>query len=95
MKIVVTFLEPRLVEKIRLRVGGEATRIEVRIPVDESEEPLSYMQELNTQADPRWTEIDFHQELLVESVEVLVKNLNNEEPAHVHLWELQFLPKRP
>jgi len=95
MKIVVTFFEPRPVEKIRLRVGGEATRIEVRISVDEIEEPLFFMQELDAEADPRWTEIDIQKELLVETVEVMVKNLNNEEPAHVHLWELQFLPSQP
>ncbi len=95
MKIVVTFSEPRPVEKIKLRVGGDATRIDVRIWVGGSEEPLSFMQELDSEADPRWTEIDLQKELLVKTLEVRVKNLNNEEPAHVHLWELQFLPDQP
>jgi len=56
---------------------------------------LSFMQELDSEADPRWIEIDLQKELLVETLEVQVKNLNNEEPAHVHLWELQFLPDQP
>jgi len=28
-------------------------------------------------------------------VDVRVTNLNNAEPAHVHLWELQFYPLNP
>ena len=94
LRIVVTFKQPRPVEKIVLRVGGEATKIEVLARVDGENDPIKLEQELEAVADPRFTELELPEMVLIKSVEVRVYNMNNSEPAHVHLWELQFHPLR-
>ncbi|HSM24263.1 MAG TPA: hypothetical protein VK856_05315, partial [Anaerolineaceae bacterium] len=70
------------------------TRIEVVAQVDGEEDPLELLQELEAEADPRFTELILPEKVVVKTVEVRVYNLNNDEPAHVHLWELQFHPMR-
>jgi hypothetical protein len=94
LRIIVTFQQARPVEKIVLRVGGEATKIEVVARVDGEEALVKLVQELESAADPRFTELILPAKVAVKTVEVRVYNLNNAEPAHVHLWELQFLPMR-
>ena len=95
LKIVIQFDQPRAIETIRLRVGGEATRIEVDVWEVGNENAIELKQELKAEADPRYAEIHLNEKLMVAEVEVRVTNLNNQEPAHVHLWEVQFLPARP
>jgi len=90
--MIVRFSNPRLVEKILLRVGGEATLVEVDGWGSEQEEPVLLSMEVEEASDPRFIELVLPQSMKIDWVDVRVKNLNNEEPAHVHLWELQFFP---
>ncbi|MDO9088197.1 MAG: glycosyltransferase family 39 protein [Anaerolineaceae bacterium] len=92
LRMIVRFSNPRLVEKILLRVGGEATLVEVEGWGSEQEEPFSLSMQVEEASDPRFIELVLSQSMKIEWVDVRVKNLNNEEPAHVHLWELQFYP---
>lgn len=94
LRIVVTFKHPRPIEKIVLRVGGEATKIKVLARVDGENLPIKLEQELAAVADPRFTELELPKMVSIQSLEVRVYNMNNSEPAHVHLWELQFHPLR-
>jgi hypothetical protein len=92
LRMIVRFSNPRLVEKILLRVGGEATLVEVDGWGSEQEEPVLLSMEVEEASDPRFIELVLPQSMKIDWVDVRVKNLNNEEPAHVHLWELQFFP---
>ena len=47
---------------------------------------------LSEASEPRFVELELPEITSVAWVDVRVKNLNNAEPAHVHLWELQFVP---
>jgi hypothetical protein len=47
---------------------------------------------LNEASEPRFVELALPESISVAWVDVRVTNLNNAEPAHVHLWELQFVP---
>ncbi|HSM24710.1 MAG TPA: glycosyltransferase family 39 protein, partial [Anaerolineaceae bacterium] len=70
LRMIITFKQPRPVEKIVLRVGGEATRIEVVAQVDGEEDPLELLQELEAEADPRFTELILPEKVVVKTVEV-------------------------
>ncbi len=94
LRIVIEFAQPRPIEEIRFRVGGEATRIEADLMVTGNQIGLSFSQELEEEANPRYAIMVLGEQYMIDRVEVRVSNLNNDEPAHVHLWEIQFLPDR-
>jgi hypothetical protein len=91
-QVIVRFHEPRLVSQLLLKVGGEPTRVEVQIWADEAQIPIILELEVKEASDPRFMELDLPETTAVDWAEVRVFNLNNTEPAHVHLWELQFSP---
>lgn len=93
LRLVIRFKEPRRLEYLELRVGGEPTRVEVDLqPVKgKGTETLSVL--LEAVADPRFVSLPVpNPETLVAALEVRVFNLNHEGPAHVQLWELRFFP---
>ncbi|PKO04119.1 MAG: hypothetical protein CVU41_18630 [Chloroflexi bacterium HGW-Chloroflexi-3] len=91
-QVIVRFLQPRQVSRINLRVGGEPTKIEIEVWPDGADEPIPMVMNLNEASKPRFVELALPEMISVEWVDVRVTNLNNAEPAHVHLWELQFYP---
>ncbi len=92
MQLIVRFSEPRMVSQLLLRVGGEPTRVEAKIWADGAEVPIILEVEVPEASEPRFVEVDLPETSAVDWAEVRVFNLNNAEPAHVHLWELQFYP---
>jgi hypothetical protein len=92
MRLIIHFHEPHLVSQLFLQVGGEPTRVEAQIWADEADAPILLEVEVKGAADPRFVELDLPETTRVDWAEVRVFNLNNTEPAHVHLWELQFIP---
>lgn len=91
-RIIVHFSEPMPMEQLILKIGGEATRIEADIWQADAMEPIQLTHEVPESADPRFTKLDLPSLTDVAWLEIRVKNLNNSEPAHVHLWEIQFSP---
>jgi len=91
-QVIVRFLQPRQISRINLRVGGEPTKIEIAVWPDGAEEPIPMLMNLNEASEPRFVELALPESISVAWVDVRVTNLNNAEPAHVHLWELQFVP---
>ncbi len=91
-QVIVRFLQPRQVSRIILRVGGEPTKIEIHVWSDGAVEPIPLLMNLSDDSEPRFVELDLPEMTSVLWVDIRVTNLNNTEPAHVHLWELQFSP---
>lgn len=91
-QVMVRFLEPRQVSKMNLRVGGEPTRIEIEVWPEGADEPIPLLMNLSEASEPRFVELSLSETTSVTWVNLRVTNLNNAEPAHVHLWELQFAP---
>ena len=91
-RIIVHFSEPKPMDQLVLKIGGEATRIETEIWKEDTMEPIMLTQEVPEESDPRFTKLDLPSLTDVSWLEIRVRNLNNSEPAHVHLWEVQFLP---
>jgi hypothetical protein len=95
LRMIVHFSEPRPVTHLVLRVGGEPTGIEAEVWAAGADQPLVLALEVGEAINPRFVELDLPKITRVEKVEVRVTNLNNSEPEHVHLWELQFYPLNP
>jgi hypothetical protein len=85
-----TFPQPRTLNSVIASVGGAPTTFTVRlIPSDGSAE-----QTFSTQAgvalEVRQLALDFGAPLSVAKLIIEVKNTNEGEPAHVHLWEISL-----
>jgi hypothetical protein len=91
-QVIVRFLQPRQVSQLFLRVGGEPTKIEIDIWPDGTDKPIPLLMNLSEDSEPRFVELDLPEITSVAWADIRVTNLNNTEPAHVHLWELQFNP---
>ena len=71
-------------------VGGTPTSLSVRVYRPESEEALAYEGQAGDSPKPRYLTVDFSRSILTNHVEILVENINEGEPGHVHLWEVNF-----
>ncbi len=91
-QVIVRFSQPRQVSSMILRVGGEPTKIEIEVWPDGAKEPIPMLMNLNEASEPRFVELILQELISVAWVDVRITNLNNAEPAHVHLWEFQFAP---
>lgn len=91
-RIVVHFAQPRRIDQLIVKVGGEGTRITAELWEPGSLEPLILEKELPAASEPRFTELKLAQPKEIAWAEIRITNLNNNEPAHVHLWEVQFQP---
>ena len=73
------------------RVGGKPTRLTERAsqqPTTGESEPVKYSVSAGDWPEPRELSIDFDAQMPVDYVEILVENSRDQEPAHVHLWEV-------
>ncbi len=95
LRMIVQFSQPRPVAWLSLRIGGEPTRIEAEVWASAAEQPQILILEVEGATNPRFVELYLPEMIPVQQVEVRVINLNNAEPEHVHVWELQFYPLNP
>lgn len=86
--IELKFSEPRSLEGLIARVGGAPTEITVEVVPDGSEETIVTSQQVGESPTPREIGVDFQTPIRAELVRILIRNTNEGEPAHVHLWEI-------
>jgi hypothetical protein len=86
------FQEPRMINEIMLTVGGEPTRIEVDLWTSMDTTPAQFVLNLQETQDPRKALVKVNLKQPVIKADIRVYNLNESEPAHVHIWEIRFLP---
>jgi len=89
--INITFPAPTLRSGISIRVGGTPTRVSVDLFTEDSDTPLHFEQQKGETADPRELVIDFGTIYPIVKANIQVLSINNQEPAHVHIWEVTFL----
>ena len=90
--LVFDFPHPRLANQLVLRVGGEPTRIVMDLYTDMNSVPLQMGVSVPENPHPRDIMLDLNlTQPLIKAV-VRVYNENEQEPTHVHLWEIRFLP---
>ncbi len=91
-QFIFDFQEPRLIHEIMLIVGGEPTKIEMDLWTSMNTAPLHFVLNLEETPDPRQALVEVNLQQPVIKAEIQVYNVNESEPAHVHVWEIRFLP---
>jgi len=89
-KINLTFDAPQAMEGLRLRIGGVPTLVTALVYVDGEALPRHFSAESGENPAPQMLEIDFMQKRQVTALQIEILNIRDQEPAHVHLWEVQF-----
>jgi hypothetical protein len=85
------FPETRQMNGLTARVGGTPTSLTVRTfhqATSGEPEPVKYRVSAGDWPEPRELNIDFGVTLSVNHLEIAVENSRDQEPAHVHLWEV-------
>lgn len=90
--LVFEFPKPRTVNQLLVRVGGEPTRIELELYPDMNDVPMHLGVSTQENPNPRDVTIDLNLTQPLKKAIVRVYNENEPEPAHVHLFEIRFLP---
>lgn len=89
-KLEVIFNQPRILHMLSVRIGGTATDFSYKL-LDAKENLLSAGElSVKEEPNPRWLEFPIDPPQTAEQVIIEVKNRNDKEPAHVHLWEVKF-----
>ena len=85
------FPEPRQMNGLTARVGGTPTRLTVRAyqkTANGDSEPVEFNDWAGDWPEPREMSIDFDAQVPIDYLEIEVENSRDQEPAHVHLWEV-------
>ena len=85
------FPESRQMDGLTARVGGTPTRLTVRAyqkTANGDSEPIEFTGWAGDWPEPREMSIDFDSQITVDYLVIEVENSRDQEPAHVHLWEV-------
>lgn len=80
----------RKIDSLTARVGGTPTSMTVRIEESEKSKNLVYADSAGDSPKPRQMTIHFGEGISTKHLEIEIENINDSEPAHVHLWELSL-----
>ncbi len=88
--LIITLEFPQAVSLSRITalLGNAASRLEVELSPAYGGETLRYSAETNGFAQVRPLSIEFDEAVSITALRVSLLNVNEGEPAHVHLWEL-------
>lgn len=81
--------QPRTIDGIGIRVGGTPTEVTV-ILTDQNGETHQYRQQVVETPTPRTVPFSFSDMNAITKLRVEVFSIYDEEPAHVHLWEIEL-----
>ena len=79
-----------MLNAIVMRVGSTATTFELSMQVQGEENPRILTRQLAESSVLRDYEIAFESRLSIRQLYITIKNTNDPEPGHVHLWEVTF-----
>lgn len=89
-KINLDFDRPRTMRGLRLRIGGVPSRVTVLAYSEGESLPRNFTIETGESPAPQMVDIDFMEEREITALHIDILNIRDREPAHVHLWEVQF-----
>jgi hypothetical protein len=90
LRIRLTFSAPEVIQTLTFRVGGVPTRITVQLWAPRAVEAAVVSQEVGETPLPREVTLSLPAPQEVLRMEIEVLNVRDGEPAHVHLWEVQW-----
>ncbi len=78
-------------QAVKFRIGGEASHIQLKIRVQDQDEPIIVEKDFPENPEPRTVILELPQVENILFAEIRIKDTENDEFAHVHLWEIAFL----
>jgi hypothetical protein len=88
MILKLTFAKPYSLSKITLRIGGAPTIMGIDLTTSGNNIPLHFEQKVPTSSDYRNISFDLGSTVRANEITITIKNSDNGEPDHVHLWEV-------
>lgn len=82
--------EARQIDGVSVLVGGTPTSLMVRVRGNVDSGDWVYTDSAGESPKPRQMTIQFDESVWTNHLEIEIKNLNDSEPAHVHLWEMNL-----
>lgn len=87
LRIILYFQSAQSLQEISVRMGGTQSRLAVTLTPADQSAPLGYAQEYKETPEPHWETLTFPA-MRVSQLQIDLYNVYDEEPAHVHLWEV-------
>lgn len=84
------FAQPYTASQVIVRVGGGPTSAEIEASVQGNSVPVQLSQVLPTASENRDVVFDLGASLQLTELTITVKNKEDGEPSHVHLWEIKL-----
>ena len=91
MEIQIVLIGEQIVSGLRVRVGGTPTRIDLHISGPGGSQNLQ--ETVRESPTPRDVFFELDQSASINWVSLSIKSIYDEEPAHVHVWEVELLQK--
>jgi 4-amino-4-deoxy-L-arabinose transferase-like glycosyltransferase len=88
--IEITFFQPQPLSGLTAKVGGPATEITSSIFQELDGEAITFSTTVRESPNPRLVDLSFDGEKQVKGMRIQVRSVNDQEPAHVHLWEIDL-----
>jgi 4-amino-4-deoxy-L-arabinose transferase-like glycosyltransferase len=90
MVLKLTFFEPYKIKSVTFRVGGAPTTVTATAAPSDMSADITIDKKVPVSSEVREITLTFDKEILVSSLELSIKNTEDTEPAHVHLWEVKL-----
>ena len=88
LEITIAFSEPVELQKLTALVGSPATRLSVSMELADGVETPFFTKEIASSDNIRPFSVEFGSVYRIRQLTVWIESINEEEPTHVHLWEL-------
>jgi 4-amino-4-deoxy-L-arabinose transferase-like glycosyltransferase len=91
-QILLTYPTSQTASSITFQVGGPPTRVSLDLIDEKGAVSQHFVKEVREEPDPRPVTFTFDTPQSFSKLKILIKSLDTEEPAHVHLWEIIIKP---
>jgi len=82
------FTQPRTLSGLSIIIGSTEAQITARLYPDSGAEPLEFVEVLQGTLEDPEVSLDFSDSFSVQAMTIEIEDLHQEEPAHIHIWEI-------
>ncbi len=88
--IELTFPEPRSISGLSIKLGSTEARLTAQLYSDPEIRPVEFVQDLSGNVDNPEATMNFDQAVQTKVLHLEIQDLHQDEPGHVHIWEIQL-----
>ena len=89
-EIELTFSEPHYISGLSVIIGSTEAEIKVQLFRTLGSEPIEYQETLQGTVDRPTVDFNFGETTQAQAVRLEIRDLRQEEPGNVHIWEITF-----